>query len=49
MTTVQEKSDVTGTVSVDVTGAKRLRLLVEFADHGDVQDHANWLDARVVR
>ena len=36
-------------VSVDVTGAKRLDLVVDFADRADEQDHANWLDARLVR
>ncbi len=36
-------------VSVDVTGAKRLDLVVDFADRADEQDHADWLDARLVR
>ena len=36
-------------VSVDVTGAKTLELLVDYADRADQQDHANWLDARLVR
>jgi hypothetical protein len=36
-------------VNVDLAGAKRLSLLVDFADRGDVQDHVNWLDARLVR
>lgn len=34
-------------VKVDTTGGKRLSLMVEFADRGDEQDHANWLDARL--
>ena len=36
-------------VSVDVTGAQRLDLVVDFADRADEQDHADWLDARLVR
>jgi hypothetical protein len=36
-------------VSVDVAGAKRLDLVVDFADRGDVLDHANWLNPRLVR
>ncbi len=36
-------------VSVDVRNGRSLSLLVEFAERGDVQDYANWLDARLVR
>ena len=35
-------------VSVDLTGAKKLELIVDYADHADVLDHADWLDARIV-
>jgi hypothetical protein len=35
-------------VSVDLRDAKRLELLVDYADRADVLDHANWLDARLV-
>lgn len=35
-------------ISVDVRDAQRLDLVVDFADRADVQDHANWLDARFV-
>ncbi|MFH1266352.1 MAG: NPCBM/NEW2 domain-containing protein [Planctomycetota bacterium] len=35
-------------VSVDLAGAKRLDLIVDFADRAGEQDHANWLDARLV-
>ncbi|MFH1919148.1 MAG: NPCBM/NEW2 domain-containing protein, partial [Planctomycetota bacterium] len=35
-------------VSVDLAGAKRFDLIVDFADRADEQDHANWLDARLV-
>ena len=30
-------------------GAARMALLVEFADRGDELDHANWLNARLVK
>jgi hypothetical protein len=36
-------------ISVDLSGVKRISLLVDFADRGDVLDHADWLDARLVR
>ncbi len=36
-------------ISVDVAGAKRLDLVVDFADRADELDHADWLDARLVR
>jgi len=35
-------------VSVDVTGGKRLDLIVEYAERADELDHADWLDARLV-
>ena len=35
-------------MSVDLQGAKRLSLLVEFADRGDERDDADWLDARLI-
>lgn len=34
-------------VSVDVSGGKRISLLVDYADRGDELDHADWLNARV--
>lgn len=36
-------------LSVDLSGAKRISLLVDYADRGDELDHADWLDARLVR
>jgi hypothetical protein len=36
-------------VDIDLAGAKRLSLLVDFADRGDEQDHVDWLDARLIR
>ncbi len=35
-------------VQVDVTGARRVVLIVEFADRADQLDHADWLDARLI-
>jgi hypothetical protein len=35
-------------VEIDLAGIKRLSLLVDFADRGDVLDHVNWLNARLV-
>jgi hypothetical protein len=36
-------------VTLDLRGATRLALVVDFADRGDVQDHANWLNARLMK
>ena len=36
-------------VSVDLQGAKRISLLVDFGDRGDQQDHADWIGARLVK
>ena len=36
-------------ISVDVVGAQRLALVVDLADRGDEGDHANWLNARLIR
>jgi hypothetical protein len=36
-------------VSVDLDGAKHLELIVDYADRADELDHADWLDARLVR
>jgi hypothetical protein len=36
-------------VSVDVQNVQRLALVVDSADRGDESDHANWLDARLIR
>lgn len=36
-------------ISVDLAGAKRLSLLVDYADRADELDHADWLNARLVR
>lgn len=34
-------------ITVELRGAKRLTLAVEYADQADAQDYANWLDARL--
>ncbi len=36
-------------VRVDLAGAKRLDLVVDFAQRADQLDHADWLDARLIR
>jgi hypothetical protein len=36
-------------MSVDLVGAKRISLLVEFADRGDQHDDADWLNARLIK
>ena len=36
-------------VSVDVRGAEMITLTVDYADRGDELDHADWLDARLVK
>jgi hypothetical protein len=36
-------------LSVDVSGATGLTLTVDYADRGDELDHADWLDARLVK
>lgn len=41
-------SDPPRPVSVDVQGAKRISLLVDFGERGDEGDHLNWLNARVI-
>ncbi len=34
-------------ISVSLEGAKAIALIADFSDRGDVQDYANWLDARL--
>jgi hypothetical protein len=36
-------------VRVDVKGARELTLVVDFGEGGDVGDHVNWVDARLVK
>lgn len=37
------------TISADLSGAKRISLLVDYSDRGDELDHADWLNARLIR
>ena len=46
---VRGGSEARTTGSIDVTGAQTLRLTVDFGHHGDVQDHANWCDAVLLK
>jgi len=41
--------DVPVPFSIDVQGANRLSLIVDAAERGDVMDHVNWINARLVR
>jgi len=36
-------------IRVDLDGAQQLELIVDYADRADELDHADWLDARLVR
>jgi hypothetical protein len=36
-------------VDVDLAGARILILMTEFGERGDVQDHADWVEARIIR
>ncbi len=36
-------------ITVDLTGAKRLELIVDYADRADVLDHADWINARLIK
>jgi hypothetical protein len=36
-------------VDVEVSGAQFLILITEFGERGDVQDHADWVEARIIR
>ena len=36
-------------ISIELHGASRLALIVEFAERGDELDHANWLGARLIK
>ena len=46
---VMRGGDAPLAVSVDVTGVLLLRLEVDQADHGDVADHADWAEARLLK
>ncbi|MFM2095399.1 MAG: hypothetical protein RIS70_2523 [Planctomycetota bacterium] len=46
---VMRVGDKAEPVSIDISKAERIALIVDAADRGDLQDHANWLYARLVR
>ena len=46
---IQRGGERPAAISVDLTDAKRISLLVEFADRGDELDDADWLNARLVK
>jgi hypothetical protein len=37
------------TISLDITGARSLTLVVDFGEGGDVQDYVDWADARLLK
>jgi hypothetical protein len=41
--------DVPQFIDIDVAGAKSLILATEFGDRGEVRDHADWVEARLIR
>jgi hypothetical protein len=41
--------DTPQTIDLDISQAKLLILITEFGDRGGVQDHANWVEARIIR
>jgi hypothetical protein len=42
-------NDAAVPIDVDIHGALLLRLEVDYADQGDLGDHADWADARLIR
>jgi hypothetical protein len=48
---VRELSSSTGPrlLSIDITNAKELTLVVEFGPGGDIRDHVDWVDARLIK
>ena len=48
-TEIRRGGEPPATLAVELAGAKRISLLVDFADHGDELDHADWLNARLVK
>ncbi len=46
---IQRGGQAPTAMSVDIGNARRISLLVEFADHGDELDHADWLNARLIK
>lgn len=46
---VLRRSAALVSIDVDVRGARRIHLVVDFGDNGDIQDRANWAKARVIK
>ena len=46
---LSRSSGATQLPTVELTGAKRLTLIVDFGNLGDVQDHVNWCDAVLLK
>lgn len=46
---VVRRSAAAQSIAIDVTGVRYLHLEVDFGDNGDIQDHANWARARIIR
>ncbi|HKI21581.1 MAG TPA: NPCBM/NEW2 domain-containing protein [Isosphaeraceae bacterium] len=43
------ETDSPQAVDIDLAGAKRLILITEYGDRGDVRDLADWVEARIIR
>ncbi|MFQ5412835.1 MAG: NPCBM/NEW2 domain-containing protein [Phycisphaerae bacterium] len=41
--------DIVGPIRIDVSGAKRIELIVDFGRNGDIQDRFNWIEAALIR
>jgi hypothetical protein len=41
--------DLPKAIDIDVSRAKSLILITEFGDRGDVRDHADWVEARIIK
>lgn len=41
--------DVPSPIRIDIRNARRIALVVDFADRADLLDRANWIDARLVK
>ncbi len=43
------ETDAPRAIDIDLAGAKRLILITEYGDRGDVRDLADWVEARIIR
>ena len=44
-----KRGKLLGPVRLDVTKAKRLELIVDYGDNGDIQDRFDWVEAALIR